>query len=44
MLQHAGDIYFMAGHTEEAIEFWEMGLSVNPQNRELQRKVKNRTI
>lgn len=40
---HAGDIYFMAGEPERALEFWKMALELEPDNTLLQRKVKHKT-
>lgn len=42
VLEHAGDIYFMAGYPEDAVEFWEKALEKNPDNKLLQKKVKNK--
>lgn len=42
--EHAGDIYFMNGHPDEALEFWEKALSLDPDNDLLKRKVKNKTF
>ncbi len=42
VLEHAGDIYFMAGYPEEAVEFWEKALEKDPDNKLLQKKVKNK--
>jgi tetratricopeptide (TPR) repeat protein len=43
VLHHAGDIYYMNGEPESAIEFWEEALKLDPDNKLLQKKVKNRT-
>lgn len=43
ILHHAGDIYFMAGEPEKAVEFWEQALEFAPDNELLQRKVKHQT-
>ena len=44
VLEHAGDIYFMNGHPDEALEFWTKALELNPDNELLQRKVSNKTF
>ena len=44
LYHHAGDIYFMAGIPEQAVNFWETALQSDPNNELLQRKVKNRTF
>lgn len=43
LLEHAGDIYFMAGYPDEAVEFWQEALALDEDNELLQRKVKNKT-
>lgn len=40
MLEHAGDIYYMCGAPEEALEFWKKALALDPDNELLARKVK----
>ncbi len=40
---HAGDIYFMSGEPDKALEFWKNALSIEPDNELLQRKVKYKT-
>ena len=44
VLEHAGDIYFMNGEPDEALEFWKQALEENPDNELLRRKVKNKTF
>lgn len=44
ILEHAGDIYFMNGHPDEALELWINALDLNPDNAMLQRKVENKTF
>ena len=44
ILHHAGDIYFMNGMPEEALEFWEKALKLAPEDELLQRKVKHKTF
>lgn len=43
VLQHAGDIYFMCQLHDEAVEFWEEALELDPGNELLQRKVNHKT-
>ncbi len=43
VLEHAGDIYFMYGDPDKAVEFWTRALNFAPDNELLQRKVKNKT-
>lgn len=40
--EHAGDIYFMNGEPQKAVEFWEKALALDPQNALLAKKVKNK--
>ncbi|MDE7407821.1 MAG: tetratricopeptide repeat protein, partial [Muribaculaceae bacterium] len=42
ILHHAGDIYFMAGDPDKAVEMWERALKINPADELLKRKVTNR--
>ncbi len=44
VLEHAGDIYFMNGLPDEALDFWKQALELNPDNELLNRKVKNKTF
>lgn len=44
LLDHYGDILFMTGDHEAAVEQWEKALKLLPDNELLQRKVKHRTI
>lgn len=44
VLEHAGDIYFMNGHPDEALDFWTKALEKNPDNDLLRRKVANKTF
>lgn len=41
--EHAGDIYFMNGEPEKALEYWERAIELNPDSELLQRKVKHKT-
>lgn len=43
ILEHAGDIYFMDGEPDEAVEFWKKALELAPDNELLGRKVKHKT-
>ena len=43
VLEHAGDIYFMSGFPQQAVEFWQRALRLDPGNELLQRKVSNKT-
>lgn len=43
VLEHAGDIYFMYGLPDKAVEFWERAAALDPDNELLNRKVKNKT-
>jgi tetratricopeptide (TPR) repeat protein len=43
VLEHAGDIYFMTGEPEAALQFWQAALSLDKDNELLKRKVKNKT-
>lgn len=43
VLEHAGDIYFMDGEPEKALEFWKRALDIDPDNDCLARKVKHKT-
>lgn len=41
---HAGDIYFMNGEHEKAVEFWEKAHALEPEDEIIAKKVKHRTI
>ena len=41
--EHAGDIYFMNGEPEQAVEYWEKAFELAPDSELLQRKVKHKT-
>ncbi len=41
-LEHAGDIYFMCGETEKALDYWQQALQDDPQNKLLARKIKRK--
>ncbi|MDE6287322.1 MAG: hypothetical protein K2M00_00885, partial [Muribaculaceae bacterium] len=43
MLDHAGDIYFMTGEPEKAVQFWIRALDLNPGDEKIARKVKYKT-
>ncbi len=44
LYEHAGDIYFMDGKPEEAIDFWKKALKLKPEDKLLQKKVKHKTF
>lgn len=41
--EHAGDIYFMTGDADAAVEFWQKALELDGDNELLRRKVENQT-
>ena len=43
LLGHAGDIYFMVREPGKALEYWKKALELEPGDKLLQRKVKNKT-
>lgn len=43
VLHHAGDIYFMAGDPDKAVEFWTEAEALDPDNELLHRKVAHKT-
>lgn len=43
LYQHAGDIYFMSGMPDEAVDFWSKALGMQPDDELLQRKVNHKT-
>lgn len=43
VLEHAGDIYFMNGEPDKALEFWKRALKLNPDNALLAKKVRHKT-
>jgi tetratricopeptide (TPR) repeat protein len=43
LYEHAGDIYFMNGSPDEALDYWKRALELDPENELLQRKVKHKT-
>lgn len=43
LLSHAGDIYYMSGDPEGALEFWKEALQLDPSNSLLKKKVKHKT-
>lgn len=43
LYQHAGDIYFMCHEPERALEFWKKAAELDPDDRLLQRKIKDKT-
>ncbi|MCM1356048.1 MAG: tetratricopeptide repeat protein [Staphylococcus sp.] len=43
VLEHAGDIYFMDGDPDGALEFWKEAFKLAPDNKLLEKKVKHKT-
>ena len=43
LYEHAGDIYFMDGEPDQALDFWNKALDLDPGNDLLKRKVKHKT-
>ena len=43
VLHHAGDIYYMNGDPEQALQLWEEALALDPDNALLAKKVKGKT-
>ena len=43
LYEHAGDIYFMDGDPDAALDFWREALKLTPDNELLKRKVTNKT-
>ncbi|MDE7397372.1 MAG: tetratricopeptide repeat protein, partial [Muribaculum sp.] len=43
ILEHAGDIYFFLGETDDAISFWEQAYQLDPDNQTLKTKVETRS-
>ena len=43
LLHHAGDIYFMDGDHDKALDFWQQALKLSPDDELLQKKVKNKS-
>ena len=41
---HAGDIYFMNGERDKALEYWEEALQLDPDSATIKRKVRDKTI
>ncbi len=44
ILDHAGDIYFMNGDRDQAVEFWRRAEAIEPENELIRKKVQNSTI
>lgn len=42
MLEHAGDIYYMCGETETALEYWQRALQAGGDSKALRRKIKTK--
>lgn len=43
LYEHAGDIYFMDGDPDKAVDFWREALKLSPDNELLKRKVNHKT-
>ena len=43
ILDHAGDIYFGNGLTDEAVDFWQRALDLNPSSAELRQKLTSKS-
>lgn len=43
LYQHMGDIYFMCGEPEQALEYWKSAATLDPDDELLQRKIKHKT-
>ncbi len=43
LFHHAGDIYFMSGEPDKALEYWNQAIELEPDNELLQKKVKHKT-
>lgn len=43
VLHHAGDIYFMNREVAKAVDFWERALKLDPDNKVLKKKIRQRT-
>lgn len=44
LFHHAGDIYFWNSDPDKAVEYWEKALNLEPDNKLLQKKIKNKTF
>lgn len=42
IFDHAGDIYFMNGEFDKAVDFWKQALELAPGNKKIQKKIKQR--
>ncbi len=43
LFHHAGDIYFMSGEPDKALEYWNQAIELEPDDELLQKKVKHKT-
>ena len=43
VLHHAGDIYFMNREVSKAVDFWEKALKLDPDNKVIKKKIRQRT-
>ena len=44
VFDHAGDIYFMCGQIDRAVEFWKQAEALEPENKIFRQKIKHRKI
>lgn len=44
ILHHAGDIFFMTGDLQKALEYWEKALMLEPDNKLLKKKLEHKTF
>ena len=44
ILHHAGDIFFMTGDHQKALEYWEKALMLEPDNKLLKKKLEHKTF
>ena len=44
IFDHAGDIYFMCGQIDRAVEFWKQAEALEPENKIFRQKIKHRKI
>lgn len=44
IFDHAGDIYFVTGEPDKAIEYWQQALEIEPDNKTIKEKVKKKKI
>ena len=44
IFDHAGDIYFVTGEPDKALEYWQQALEIEPDNKTIKEKVKKKKI